>query len=456
MLRPGSVFVSLVLAGLVVACSAADIEGAPLEGEAAPSRGTTGQNNTGAAQCVPKGEAGEALGPTDPATFPKCASCTDGSARCIPKNRLPASFAAQLAECSEGGPGLCVPDALVASGGKTPPSCKSLGGKDGVCLSLCLPQVQQNKALLPQDTCAPDEKCTPCLNPLENNAPTGACEIGKAVAATQECEETTSGGAPPAGSGGPGGTGSGTCPHVGPPVIDPATFPACGADAHCAPTAAVPQTMQAQLKACPTGLCVPDKFIASGGNFIPKSCDSVGGAEGRCLNVNIPQVDSQKARLPQGACDASEKCVPCFDPLDGKETGSCKLSCDPGPQKPKTTFKGCCDADNGAPGRAKCVPETLVSEAQKASLGDDDGVCAAGNLCVPNEMLTNPAYKGTPCQVNRLLLPSYTGVCLSDCLELPLEGLVVVKGNCQDGMRCAPCSNPINGQPTGAPGCPGT
>ena len=92
-------------------------------------------------------------------------------------DKVPANVGAQLAKCSDG-TSYCVPDAFIKSGGAAPPTCKSLNGADGVCLSVCVPQVEQYESLLPQDTCAADERCAPCINPL-NNMPSGACDIGK-------------------------------------------------------------------------------------------------------------------------------------------------------------------------------------------------------------------------------------------------------------------------------------
>ena len=80
---------------------------------------------------------------------------------------------------------MCVPDPLVKSGGKAPPTCKSPFG-EGRCMSVCVPEVAKNADLLNRgegDVCAEDERCAPCLNPLKNNEPTGVCEIGKAAPA---------------------------------------------------------------------------------------------------------------------------------------------------------------------------------------------------------------------------------------------------------------------------------
>src|SRR6185312_12839882 len=128
------------------------------------------------------------------------------------------------------------------------------------------------------------------------------------------------------------------------------------------------------------GLCAPDVFIVAAGNYVPKTCDSIGGAEGRCLNLAIPQVDAQKTLIPQANCETYEKCAPCTNPLDGKETGACKIACDPGPKKPPTAFKACCQD------RGRCVPTNAVPASLQKNLGTDKGTCVEGTeLCAPLE-----------------------------------------------------------------------
>jgi hypothetical protein len=436
-------------AALIVACGPAEIDSA-LEGGNGPA---TGANTTpqGTTACTEGGSV--ALAPEDPTKYPKCACATaGGAARCVPKAKVPANVSAQLETCNEGGAGVCVPDPLVKSGGQAPPTCKSPFG-EGRCMSVCVPEVAKNEALLGRgegDTCAEDERCAPCLNPLKNNAPTGVCEIGKAA---PKCEDAKTGGTAAPGSSAP----AVACPYTGPPIVDVSKFAAadCGDGMRCVPSALVPASSAAMLKACATGLCAPEKSIAAGGQYVPATCKALAGAEGRCLNRNIPQVDAQKAQLTKDVCDASELCTPCFNPIDGKETGACKTaSCD-APKQPAKTFTACCSSQGTS--RAKCVPTTIVPQSQQGNLDDDDGTCQKGaELCVPNEML-QPNFKGPACSGSTLLTGDYTGVCLSDCLSFGfIQSLGISRGNCTQGFKCAPCTNPLSGKATGAPGCPGT
>jgi hypothetical protein len=236
-------------------------------------------------------------------------------------------------------------------------------------------------------------------------------------------------------------------------VIDPNSFPSCdpAGGAHCVPTNLVPPSQASQLATCPTGYCVPDVFIASGGNFIPSTCRSVDNAEGRCLHEAIPQVAQQKAQLPQSTCQSFERCVPCFDPLTAKSTGACNQSCDPGPKEPPKTFASCCVKNNAPQG--KCIPTGQIPSAEQANL-DVDTCTKNVELCVPAEMIP-ASFKPPACTGSTLLTGSYTGVCLSKCLHFGfLQSLGIAQGSCDDLHECAPCKNPLTGQPTGAPGCP--
>jgi hypothetical protein len=464
MFRPLGLIFTIILAVVaggvfalaVSGCVQTDIHGSNLIGgnldmatapSTQPQPSTTGDDGG----CTP----GAPAAPLDPSTLVQC--CNGGAAHCVPASDIPASVASQLDACPSGGS--CVPDTLIRSGGAKPPSCASLNGAAGVCLSICVPQVAQYQTLLPQDVCATDERCAPCINPL-TNMPSGACDIGNEPlggAGTSGGSCTPPSNPDPSLAPTPVPTPTPAppvCPHVGPPVIDPSTLPACGTDghAHCLSTALVPPAMASKLAACPTGLCVPDVFIAAGGNYIPASCDSVDGAEGRCLDLVLPDVASQAATLPQSTCQTWEKCVPCYSPLDGGDTGACRLSCDPGPQKPKVTLTDCCVKDKKPEG--KCVPTMSIPSAEQKQLGTDD--CKKDvELCVPTEML-QPTFKPPACTANNFLVGEYTGVCLSKCLKFGIQGLAISGGNCDDLHECAPCTNPLTGKPTGAPGCPAT
>jgi hypothetical protein len=395
-----------------------------------------------AGQCT-----GTVAAPRDPSSLPKCACAKGGSARCVPKSEVPESVATQLDTCSVGGPGVCVPDAIVKSGGAAPPSCTTPFG-EGRCMSMCVPQVATNAGVLDRgtgDVCAADERCVPCKNPLKSNEPTGVCEIGQGAGATCQAPTPTTKPASDAGV-----APSAACPHTGPPVVDGTTFPSCGDGARCVPASVVPTSAASLLARCAGGLCAPEKSIAAGGNYLPKTCASIADAEGRCMNVNIVAVDAQKTLLPVDTCDPNERCAPCFDPTSGADTGTCRtVSCD-APKKAATTFQGCC-SQNGAD-RGKCVPKALVPASQQSKLSSDGGRCAAQTVCAPNEMLT-PGFVPPTCNGSSPL-GGYSGVCISTCIHRdPIEQFGTSQGTCESGFFCAPCN--VLGSPTGAPGCAG-
>jgi hypothetical protein len=329
-----------------------------------------------------------------------------------------------------------------------------VSGADGVCLSVCVPQVSQYESLLPQDICAPDERCAPCINPLTQQ-PSGACLIGTPAAF---CGGPASG----AGASDAGPAAPAACPHTGAPVLDPTTAKLTSCDpnggAHCLQKSLVPAAMQSELADCPNaadGMCVPDVFIESGGNFISPTCTSIFGAEGRCLDEVIPQVAAQLSQLPQATCATYERCVPCTNPLDGTTTGACALSCDPGPTTPPITLQACCDQNGASAGL--CIPKTSIPTAEQPNLGQD--VCTdAATLCVPKEMTNQSTFKPPTCTGQGLIgifTGSYTGVCLSKCLSYSfIQSLGISQGSCDAEHDCAPCTNPITKAPTGAPGCP--
>jgi hypothetical protein len=434
-------------AAILLACATAGIDGTPLEGEdpatattdaSPPSVGADGQSCTGT---VPR---------VDPSSLPSC--CTTGAAHCAPGQYVPASDQSQLAPCSGG---FCVPDKFIASGDTyVPPACTSLNNAQGVCLSVCIPQVAQYQAILPQDNCDPDERCAPCVNPLTQQS-SGACQLGQGSGAGN-CTGGAGGDAstpPPP----PRQDAAVACPYTGPPLLDPSSLPSCdpSGGAHCLQASLVPPAEAAKLGPCPNngGLCVPDVFIESDGNFIPKTCTSVAGAEGRCLEEVIPQVAAQSSQLPVDLCQSFERCVLCFSPLDGSDTGACRLSCDPGPTKPAVVFKDCCTPDHASTTDGKCVPIANIPQSQQNDLDTDE--CANNKeLCVPTEIL-EPGFAPPSCTADNFFVGNYSGVCLSTCLDFGLQNLGISQGSCDNIHECVPCVNPTNGQPTGAPGCAG-
>lgn len=244
----------------------------------------------------------------DPTNLPNCdaALCPGGGiGRCVPTSLVPEETVALLADCS--GTTKCVPDYAVERGGLfTAPTCESVGGYEGRCLSTCIPAVAAQIGLLPQSTCNPDERCAPCYDPFDGTD-TGACSLS--------CD-----------------TG---------PANPPETFPRCCEDlggGACVPIAVVGEGAAEDLDAdeCETleaddSVCVPDVITAAhlqGQLFTATSCTTnilvqVGGgsAAGGCLPKCIPEVNDT-AGLAQDGCPEDFNCVPCT--RNGTSTGACE------------------------------------------------------------------------------------------------------------------------------------
>jgi len=240
------------------------------------------------------------------------------------------------------------------------------------------------------------------------------------------------------------GQGDACVPHQGPPILDPTSLPACTCSgAHCVPTALVPSASAGMLADCdPTNKCVPDNFIASGGNFIPATCSSLGGAEGRCLSKCIPQVQAQASQLPPSTCAAGELCAPCYDPLTGADTKACHVSNDPGPQEPPFTFPKCC-SNNGT-----CVPSSTVPASQQSQLGVNSCPTDSNHyLCAPTEFTAAGGFTPPTCRS----IANAEGRCLSPCLpSIAAQASQLPQSTCAAGTLCAPCYDPLTGADTKA------
>ncbi len=375
------------------------------------------------------------LPPTDPATLPACCELFGGGAHCVPGDLVPADIAGVTEDCEGGGE--CIPDPFIESGGivELRDCTFHLNGEAGKCLSVCIPQVQDNLALLQQDVCDDDDYCVPCINPLDG-LPTGVCEL------ESTCESD-------GGDGGPADPPPAPmCPYEGPPIIDPSTFPSCDTcgGAHCVPNDLVPGEFADRLAQCDAASkCVPDEFIVTAGNTIPDTCASVGGAEGRCLSRCLPEVIEQAALLPQSTCAATHACVPCVNPLDGLETGACGLSCDPGPTTAPVVFDNCCE------GAGKCVPAALAGD-DADQLGEDTCTPDQGLVCAPTAFIEGD-YVAQACETGAISLlfgdEFRPGACLPECIPA-VDNFLIGQDGCLDGYKCAPCLDPLSGDPTGA------
>ena len=237
----------------------------------------------------------------DPTKYPACDSCTGG--HCVPPADFPDAPASILDPCASGG--VCLPDPMVATKGNVLLSkCDSLIGNEGRCASMCIPIVHDLSGVLPQGSCAGEERCAPCFNPNDGSA-TGICDIG--------CD--------------PG------------PTTQPILFTkCCGGRGDCIPRASIPGNAGKNLAAetC-TGdgdpVCVPAAIVADPTYRFPACTASVSVVAGTPgvpagAGVCVPKciVDSTQygPNINQGSCaDAADKCVPCKNPINGQDSGAC-------------------------------------------------------------------------------------------------------------------------------------
>jgi hypothetical protein len=390
----------------------------------------------------------------DPTTLPACDNGGCSGAHCLPAAEVPTAVQSQLAHCNNN-QGFCAPDSLIASANNTnPATCTSIAGAEGRCLSTCLPEVSSQASLLPRATCASNERCVPCYNPVSQTptAATGACGLG--------CDHPTK---PPTVL---------TCPWTGPNVIDPSTLPACDnggcGGAHCLPAAEVPASVQSQLAPCGTGasagFCAPDPIIATANNFVPTSCTSIAGAEGRCLSTCLPMIAGQENLLPRSTCAANERCAPCYNPVSSSPTtptGACGLACDH-PTKPPvqlscpwtgpnvidpSTLPAC---DNSC-GGAHCLPAAEVPQSVRSQLATCGSGANAG-YCTPDPIIAT-ANNYVPPTCDPFPGSGAPGRCLSQCLPdvaAKVAAGTLVQSSCTSGNYCVPCADPFTGASTGA------
>lgn len=341
-------------------------------------------------------------GPTEPPVT--LATCCDGVGTCVPASLVPTEQQSLLGQdtCAEPDT-LCAPNELLDPSA-TPDGCRSVSDAEGRCLPACLPQVEEMADMLPQDTCADTHLCVPCYDPL-SGADTGACGLNGDA-----------------------------------PTEPPVTFDACCSGVGlCVPASLVPAEQQSLLGqdtcADADALCAPVDLLDP--TKVPDSCDSVAGAEGRCLPACLPDVQAMSSMLPQDSCADTHLCVPCFDPISGDSTGACELNGD-APTEPPVTLDACCS------GVGLCVPASLVPAEQQSLLGQD--TCTEPDtLCAPNDLLDTSSTPD-PCRS----VGDTEGRCLASCLpDVETQASLLPQDTCADTHLCAPCYDPFSGDSTG-------
>lgn len=248
---------------------------------------------------------------------------------------------------------------------------------------------------------------------------------------------------------------AGTCVKVS-SITDPLRKAAYGHDTCTHSTDAA-----SDLKCAPTDAALAD----AGALGVYGTCKATFGGslslEGRCLPKCFVAGMAAAANLAQETCSAKDLvCAPCYNPIDGTDTGACKQAPGDSPKEAKpATFKKCGALKAGDPDTGICVPEALVTDpvqqqALKTAFTGDAGVvdlCAAGQVCAPalKAMDLNACFK----HCNSIVGP---GACIPIYL-VPAgqrSALSSTPDVCDKTTEmCAPCLNPLStppNQPTGA------
>lgn len=365
-------------------------------------------------RCVPcfdllSGEATGACGlPGDrPRKAPRVLeACCSDVGRCVPETLVASEQRELLGRDNCDDRSMCVPMEVLDE--QAPPRCTAVGGSEGRCLPSCLPLIASQIDQLESEGCEESQRCAPCSDPITGEA-TGACSL-------------------------PGDS--------GPEKPAAAAQPCCGDKGVCLPSQLIDDADSELLgreRCAEEQLCVPRNIVD---REAARSCASVGGAEGRCLPSCLPSVANKLDKLPQGFCDANERCVPCSDPFSGEDTGACSLPGDGGPTSLALRFARCCN-DAGY-----CLPESEVEAEQRQSLARDG--CESAQLCVPQQVIDRSA----PAACSSI--SDVEGRCLPDCLSLvAAEEGRLPRASCGEHERCAPCFDPLSGEATGACNLPG-
>lgn len=186
-------------------------------------------------------------------------------------------------------------------------------------------------------------------------------------------------------------------------------------------------------------VCVPDEILNANGTKL-KSCKFfIGGAPGVCVSLLHDQVAAHKDQLQKDVCEADERCAPCVDPTNGKETKICEatgvheLPCTGG--KEANTAVACCH------GSGTCINAEAVPEDQRGDLSRE--VCPAAQLCAPAAMVGGAPVK---CSAAGL-----SGVCLDVCFASMMKSVSkAMRGGCGPTELCMPC---LLAAGQGMPGC---
>ncbi len=212
---------------------------------------------------------------------------------------------------------------------------------------------------------------------------------------------------------------------------------ACGeGKGHCY---AGSKTSLTGLPACKgDDVCVPDRILALKGGTLKACKFFIEGKPGVCMSTLVGKVGEHKDQLKQDVCDDGERCIPCVDPTNGKDTHVCE---------PGGVYENACKGGaDDAPitcchGAGVCMNRDAVPPEQRDKVTAQ--TCPAPKICAPAA-----AASGHPVSCHALGIP---GVCLDLCFAAQLAPSAhVLRGDCKATELCLPC---VIGASEGMPGC---
>jgi hypothetical protein len=208
------------------------------------------------------------------------------------------------------------------------------------------------------------------------------------------------------------------------------SLPKCGDEehgaGHCYDGTKVPIAAE-QMTACPGGgMCVPDAVLSAGGKKTKSCTFSFNGQPGACVSMLMKDVHANKDFLKQDGCADDERCLPCIDPRDGRdttlcaETGAHESACTGGHGEAPTL---CCHW------RGECIEKDAVPANVQSTMIKD--TCPGTKLCAP---IAQVEAKPVICEVL-----GGRGVCLDRCF-LGSMAETLTRSNCSATERCMPCA----------------
>jgi len=224
----------------------------------------------------------------------KQTACGNGKGHCYDKTKM--AGAANLDVCPDASQ-VCVPDEILKAAGQKLKTCNTILSTPGACIAIdAISQIaSQGGSALGQDACDAGQKCVPCANPQNNNAPTGFCDaVGvheKACTAGAAAATGTTAAAAP-----------GCCTTNG------------KSNGVCIASTAVPESQrdQAPTDTCAgDNKCVPSAFVAG----TPTTCNAGILGNGVCMDKcfnNMMSIAGGFGLLSKATCGATELCIPCI------------------------------------------------------------------------------------------------------------------------------------------------